>query len=124
MVGNIGNTLGQSMVEYTVILAVLTIGFMMSAGGDSFEAMETAVQDRQRGYSFAVSMSALPETDDYRELADYYDSLGKYPELAAELRIGTDPVGHFITEYVETAEPLELLELALEPIDPSDYYQR
>jgi len=114
---------GQSMVEYTVILSVLTLALVASSDGDSFQAMETAIQDRQRGYTFAVSLSALPETDNYKELADYYDSLGKHPELSKLLHKGGDPVDKFVETYRGVTAPLRNVGV-LKPVDPSKYYRR
>jgi hypothetical protein len=113
---------GQSMVEYVVILSVLTLALVASSGGDSFQAMELAVQDRQRGYTFAVSMSALPESDTYKVLADYYDDLGKYPELSKQLHKGGDPIDAFVVKYRDITAPLVSIGV-LEPVDPSKYYR-
>ena len=56
---------GQSMVEYAVILGALTFAmFAPITGSDgNIESVEDGVLDRQRGYTYALSLSAIPETD-------------------------------------------------------------
>lgn len=75
---------GQAMVEYVVILAALTAALLL-AGSGSVEELRQAVVDKQRGQSYALSLSEIPETDDLGELAGYYKDLGKYPQLAEQL---------------------------------------
>lgn len=109
------------MVEYVVVtsaimLALLTPtgqGFIASlSGGTPAEgSFEDAVQDKQRGYTYALSLSVIPETDDLSELADYYDSLGKFPELSAEIRSGSDAMKDFVEGYQDFVGPLKDLEV-------------
>jgi Flp pilus assembly pilin Flp len=98
--------LGQAMVEYAVILAALTaalfIGYANRTGrpatGD-VEQLRQAIDFKYRGYSYAVSLSEYPETDSWGELADYYDSLGKYPGLSGNLRSGQNAMQAFVNTY-------------------------
>ena len=59
---------GQAMVEYVVVLVfgvmVLTIG----PGGDVILDLLGVMNDNHQGYSYATSLSTLP---DYDNLADY-----------------------------------------------------
>jgi len=105
------------MVEYIVItsaimLALLTPtgqGFIasLSGGTPANGSFEDAVQDKQRGYSYALSLSAIPETDDLVELANYYDSLEKFPELSKELRAGGTVINAAGQTYQKTTELLK-----------------
>lgn len=85
---------GQAMVEYMVVLAALITALLMVGQGavglsqDDKGSVLKAVADKHRGQGYALSLSELPETDDMVALADYYDSLGKYPELAKQLKQG------------------------------------
>lgn len=62
------NQLGQSMVEFIVVLVfgvmVLTIG----PGGDVLLDLLGVMNDRYQGYSYAASLSDLPQ----------YDNLGEF----------------------------------------------
>ena len=53
-----------------------------------------ALADKHRGYGYALSLVEIPEADGsdakLRELAAYYDSLGKYPGLSAQLKQGAN----------------------------------
>jgi len=90
---------GQSMAEYVVILMALTaallwpwdgteegrpVGLMQNDPGSLLQA----VANKHRGHVYALSLPEIPETDDLVDLADYYDSLGKYPELSPQVRQG------------------------------------
>jgi hypothetical protein len=107
---------GQAMVEYIVITAAL-VAALLTANNDSLSGLvqgqgsiasfEDAVQDKQRGYSYALSLSAIPETDDLVELADYYDSLGKFPELSTEIRSGGSAIRTFVTGVQDFIAPLQ-----------------
>lgn len=82
---------GQSMVEYVVILAALMAALLApglgSIGTDQTEqdSLLKAVVDKHRGHTYALSLSEIPETDDMASLSNYYDSLGKYPDLSQQL---------------------------------------
>lgn len=93
------------MVEYVVILAALTAALLL-AGNGSVEALRQAVVDKQRGHSYALSLSELPETDDLGQLAEYYDALGKYPELATQLHSGSQQLGGLADRLEQTNQVL------------------
>lgn len=109
---------GQAMVEYTVILLALTAALLApslwrSSGGDETGVIGLdqsqrgsvlrAVANKHRGYGYALSLSEIPEMDGPKqpgqaqeplmELADYYDSLGKYPKLSPQLRAAGGQIG-------------------------------
>lgn len=100
---------GQAMVEYTIVVMALiaallapsiwlssdtsgegTIGLDQSQQG----TLLRAVANKHRGYGYALSLAEIPETDGtdvkLKELAAYYDSLGKYPGLSAQLKQGAN----------------------------------
>ena len=133
--GNITtNQNGQSMVEYVVICAALTLAmfaplnaYVFNSGANignqdgNIESLEDAVLDRQRGYTYALSLSAIPETDDYGDLADYYDELGKYPALAAEMHSADDALDEFVEGYTTASDAVRDID-PLSPPSASDIF--
>lgn len=100
---------GQSMVEYTVILVALTMAVLAVGDGDfstpedsNIDELRQAIDFNHRGYTYAVSLSEYPESEDLAAIADYYDSLGKHPELADQMRGGVSTIKSYVTDYVET----------------------
>lgn len=98
---------GQSMVEYVVILMALA-GALLGTGDGGVVITQTgnigmaqtdpnsllkAVSDKHRGYGYALSLSEIPETDNLLELALYYESLNKYPELSPQIKSGAAKLG-------------------------------
>jgi len=85
---------GQSMVEYVVILAALTAALLTPGLGsvgltqNDADSLLRAAANKHRGHGYALSLSEIPETDDLVQLSAYYDSLGKYPDLSAQLASG------------------------------------
>ena len=97
------------MVEYVVILgalsaALLTVdyttrdgtdipnGYIGTGEGDQGSLIQ-AINQKHRGYGYALSLSEFPESDDWATLSAYYDSLEKYPELSSQLRSGGQALG-------------------------------
>ena len=109
---------GQSMVEYTVVVMALALA-LLAPGLGSNESLRQAVVNQQNGYSYAISLSDMPETDDLTELADYYDSLGKHPELSKDLRSGDQAMKDFADKYMETTGKLKSFKSALPKKLPS-----
>ncbi|MCB1747594.1 MAG: hypothetical protein H6977_16125 [Gammaproteobacteria bacterium] len=97
------------MVEYTVILAFGVL-MLMGPGGDVLLDLATVMKNKYRGYSYAMSLSPLPDFGTGPRLANYIEDLNLDPELDDETlaRLTVDPV----QEQVNTA---------LQPI--SDAYQ-
>src|ERR1044071_2996478 len=98
---------GQSMVEYAVVLAALTLAVLAIGDGDfstpgdsNMNELRQAIDYRYRGYSYAVSLSEIPEAENPLEVAEYYDSLGKYPELASQMSGGYSTIEDYVDRYV------------------------
>lgn len=98
---------GQSMVEYVVVLVALTLAVLSLGDGDfstpedgNMDELRQAIDFRYRGYSYAVSLSELPESENPLEVAQYYDSLGKHPELASQMAGGYTAIEDFVEDYV------------------------
>ena len=103
---------GQAMVEYTVIMSFFVIlllqaGDVENEGYASVFQLEEAIQNKQRGYSYALSLSAIPETDNLTELADYYDSLGKYPKLSEQIAQGDQAMKGLVDGYTSIMDPIK-----------------
>jgi hypothetical protein len=100
---------GQGMVEYTVVLAFGVL-LLMGPGGDVLKDLAMVLQNKYRGYSYAMSLSPLPEFDTGPELATYIEGLNLDPPLddATLARLTVDPVQ-------------EQVDQALQPV--SDAYQ-
>lgn len=109
---------GQSMLEYIVVIGALAMA-LLTPGLGSNESLRQAVVSQQNGYSYAISLSDIPETDDLTELANYYDSLEKYPELASDLRGGDQAMKDFADKYMETTGKLTDFKAALPDKLPS-----
>lgn len=88
-----GREAGQAMVEYTVILA---FGLMMllGPGGDVLRDLADVMKNNYRGYTYALSMSPLPEFGTGPELREYIEGLELDPEIdeATLERLTIDPV--------------------------------
>lgn len=95
------------MVEYTVVLIALMAALLApklwpssDQSSDGLIGLDQSqrgtllrgIAAKHRGYGYALSLGDIPEVDGSSskliELADYYDSLGKYPELSKQLRAG------------------------------------
>jgi hypothetical protein len=96
---------GQAMVEYTVILA---FGLMMllGPGGDVLRDLADVLKNNYRGYSYAMSMSPLPDFDTGSELREYVEGLGLDPELDEQTldRLAVDPVDDAVTAAPESLD--------------------
>ena len=109
---------GQSMVEYIVVVSALAMALLVPGLGSN-ESLRQAVVNQQNGYSYAISLSDIPETDDLTELADYYDSLARHPELSKDLRNGDQAMKDFADKYMETTGKLTGFKAALPDKLPS-----
>jgi len=54
---------GQGMVEFTIILIFCIMIMTIGPGGDILLDMLGVMNDKQQGYSYATSMSDLPQYD-------------------------------------------------------------
>jgi Flp pilus assembly pilin Flp len=79
---------GQAMIEYIVILGVLTAALLTAGEGsigmskDDEGSLVAALHKRYTTQTHALSISEAPETTNFNDLALYYKSLGKFPKLA------------------------------------------
>ncbi len=115
---------GQSMVEYVVILSALTMAVLALGDGDfntpadsNIEELRQAIGYRHRGYTYALSLSEIPEAENPMEVAMYYDSLGKHPELASQMAKGYSTIQNYVDKYVSVTT-------AVRSFDPSDMADR
>ncbi len=123
--------LGQSMVEYVVVLAALVAALLAPGLGsvgvtqDDTDSLLRAAASKHRGHGYALSLSEIPETDSLADLSAYYDSLGKYPELSAQLASGSDVLNQ-LASVLDTVDSsmesfgLDAFEDPFESIDPPD----
>jgi hypothetical protein len=95
------------MVEYVVVLSALTLAVLAIGDGDfstpedsNIEELRQAIGFRHRGYSYAVSLSEIPEAENPLEVAEYYNSLGKHPELASQMAGGYSAIEDYVNSYV------------------------
>lgn len=97
------------MVEYVVILGALSAvlltanytasdgtdypqGYIGTGEGDQGSLIQ-AINMKHRGHNYALSLTEIPESSDWTTLADYYDSLNKYPQLSPQIRSGAQTMG-------------------------------
>lgn len=104
---------GQSMVEYVVVLSALTLAVLAIGDGDfstpedsNIDELRQAIDFRHRGYTYAVSLSEIPEAENPLEVAQYYDSLGKHPELANQMSGGYSTIESYVDRYVNVTTAL------------------
>lgn len=84
--------LGQSMVEYTVILVAITVGLSALVIGnekglddDNNPSLLGAMHTRYNQQSYAVRLTELPESQDLTAIVSYYTALNKHPELVKNM---------------------------------------
>ncbi|MFT7491751.1 MAG: Flp pilus assembly pilin Flp [Pseudohongiellaceae bacterium] len=82
---------GQAMVEYVVILGVLVTALLTAGEGsigltkNDDGSLVQALHNRYTAQAYALSLSESPELNDLAELASYYKSLDKFPELSNKM---------------------------------------
>jgi hypothetical protein len=80
------------MVEYTVILVALTTALMTAGLGsvglskNDDQSLLQGLHKRYTTQAYSLSITELPEGRNLTELAEYYESLDKYPELRQRLQ--------------------------------------
>jgi Flp pilus assembly pilin Flp len=89
---------GQAMVEYTVILA-FGLMVLLGPGGDVLRDLADVMKNNYRGYTYALSMSPLPDFDTGPQLREYIEGLNLDPELDEQSleRLTVDPVQDAVT---------------------------
>ncbi len=103
------------MVEYTVILA-FGLMLLLGPGGDVLRDLADVMRNNYRGYSYALSMSPLPEFETGPALREYVEGLGLDPELDEQTldRLTVDPVQEGVTAALS---PLSDLTTQFDSID-------
>jgi hypothetical protein len=93
---------GQGMVEYLVILS-FGVMMLMGPGGDVLLDLAAVMKNKYRGYSYSLSMSALPEFSTGPEYREYIEGLGLTPEVDEDtlVRLTLDPVQENVTAALE-----------------------
>ncbi len=81
------------MIEYTLVLFLVTFsaGLIHAIGmsKDEENSLLKAMHDRHAYQKAALSISELPEFSDLKQQASYYEAMGKFPELASHLKVGS-----------------------------------
>lgn len=92
------------MILVALTMAVLAIGDgdFSTPGDSNIDELRQAIDFSHRGYTYAVSLSEYPESEDLLAISEYYDDLGKHPELADQMRGGYSTIQSYVTDYVET----------------------
>ncbi len=95
---------GQAMVEYTIVLA-FGVMVLYGPGGDVIEELEEVFRNNYRGYSYAMSLSALPDFGNGEEYRNYIEDLQLDPALddATLDRLAVDP-GVIVKSGVQAVE--------------------
>lgn len=114
---------GQSMVEYVIVVAFGIL--VISGAGGVIDELIGTVQDSYRGYSYAVSLSQVPDYADVDGAEAACLASGSPPSVCSFL---TDPSA--LTSKIETFKTsYESVKSALgswkDPpsIDPLDYFE-
>ncbi len=64
---------GQGMVEFTIVLVFGVMVMTMGPGGDVLLDLLGVINDKYQGYSYAASLSEMPQ---YDTIADYAIAVG------------------------------------------------
>lgn len=64
---------GQSMVEYTIVISLGILTMSSAPMRKAVESLMDTISQNYEGYSFAISISDYPDSDD---ASDYWDMLG------------------------------------------------
>lgn len=106
---------GQAMIEYTVILA-FGLMVLLGPGGDIIAALAGVLKNNYRSYSYAMSMSPLPDFDTGPELREYITETAVDPEVDEQTlaRLTVDPVQDAVTTLLS---PLTSAHNAFSDID-------
>jgi len=63
---------GQSMVEYVVVLTALLGVYVATPLMDEIANLETAINNKNQGYAYAISLSDYLDSEDINDLISYY----------------------------------------------------
>ncbi len=66
---------GQSMTEYVVVLTALLGLYTLTPMKDEISNLETAINNKSKGYAYAISLSDYPDAENVNDLIDHYPAL-------------------------------------------------
>jgi hypothetical protein len=89
--------LGQSMVEYTVVLVFGVLALTTGPSGDVIQELLGAIKENYRGYSFAMSMSEPPD----------YDSAAQYAVTLQAQGLDQDEIDRLATDTPDVLKALQ-----------------
>lgn len=98
---------GQSMVEYIVILAFGML-VLLGPGTDIMRALRDVLRNNYGSYSYAMSLSPLPDFGTGPDLATYIDTNAVGPKVDPRTveRLTVDPVQSAIASALNRIAPL------------------
>lgn len=89
--------IGQSMVEYTVVLVFGVLALTTGPSGDAIQDLMDVIKENYRGYSWGMSLSEAPD----------YDSAAQYALLLQAEGLDDDEIERLA---VDTPDALKLLQ--------------
>jgi hypothetical protein len=109
------NQQGQSIVEYTVVSAILVTMLLAFNGTDVIANLNNAIKNNYDGYSYAVSLSDYPDKKDFFDLVSMYNAQGMPSEQREYLtdnpaQLVEDLKNYALTSFPGLAEGLDLLD--------------
>lgn len=99
--------LGQSMVEYTIVLVFGVMAITTGPGGDVSLQLLNAMKNNYEGYSFGLSMSEAPDYDDEATYAAALTTAGYSQEDIDRLTASSIDVFNDLSPY--NRDPLRQL---------------
>ena len=96
---------GQSMVEYTIVFGVMVL--TTGPAGDVILDLLAMLNNKYQGYSYAISMSDLPQ----------HDTINDY--LATQYAVTPDDILNEVTDYFDLPA-LDTFPTDLLPDSPAD----
>ena len=79
------NQLGQSMIEYTVVIIFGILTITSGPMRDQVTLLMDGIRENYQGYSFAVSMSDIPDSSSHNEYFTLLDSQNVSDNLKQKL---------------------------------------
>jgi len=76
---------GQSMIEYTVVLMFGVLTLTTGPMKDQVAALMDTIRDNYKGYSFAMSLSDIPDSSTHNEYYTLLDGQNVSDELKQKL---------------------------------------
>jgi hypothetical protein len=106
---------GQSIIEYTVISAILITMLLALNGTDVIANLNNAIKNNYDGYSYAVSLSDYPDKKSFTDLISMYNTQGMPSEQREYLtdnpgQLVDDLRNYALTSFPELAEGLDFLD--------------